>query len=292
MAIVLGFRLAVMLTPVIYRTVASGGSTPFTPVQQLLQQQWSRLTDPTEDPVVLSTELSAMAGEGSYILVTDYSAPFETRKLSVRWARSPAGMVAEDVDVIGIQFLKAPGGVPTNSWLDSDYTTLETAFGSLWNTLKVKYPSYMVLSQYRWYADGPALHPPPPEGNPARRVTDLTVAGTSGAIVNMPPQDAESVTFKTSTRRGWGRVYMPAMHGDSLTLNANGNLTTAATDLLASSWVTFLNAARAASLVPVVFSLTHSKAMEILIVQVDDLIDIQRRRRWKRADYKKQTTLT
>jgi hypothetical protein len=291
-ALVWTFRIGVMLAPTVFRYASSGGSPPTQGFSLFLQEHWRKWVDAAVSAVDASDSLTAELPEGSFIAVTDHAAPFETRKLTARFTRAPAGMVAEDIDVINLSFLKAPGGVPTDAWITSDYTTLETAFLTLWGSLKTRQRNYVTLSELRWYADGPAYHPAPPGGNPARRVTTESVPGTSAAVVGLPPQDAETITFKTSTRRAWGRVYFPAQHGDSNDLNANGNLTTGAVDAYCAAFVTFFNAARAASLIPVVFSRTHSIAYEITSVQVDDLIDVMRKRRWKRADYKKETVLT
>jgi hypothetical protein len=224
--------------------------------------------------------------------MADFTAPFETRKLSLRFSRTPPTLVAEDVDVVTMSFLKAPGGTPTDAWDTSDYTTLETALGTLWNSLKVAYPNYIGPVEYRWYADGPAFHPAPTDGNPARRVTTPTlVVGSVTSGATLPPQDAISVTFKTDIRKHWGRVYMPAP-AVGANVNLNGTLADSVCDLYRGAFVTFFNAARAASLVPVVFSLTASTAFGINSVQVDDLIDVMRKRRWKRAAYKTDVALT
>lgn len=291
MAITWYYRVGVALGTGVFRYAFQGGSTDTTPFWAALNGHWTEFLDPLVDPLTFADTLSSELPEGMYAAVADYTAPFETRKLSVRWSRSPASLIAEDVDVIGLQFLKTPGGTPTDSWDTSDYTTIESAFGTLWGTLKNNHGSDYVLSQYRWYADGPAYHPAPGTGNPARRVTDLSVAGTLGAgTAMMPPQDSETVTFKTSRRRSWGRIYWPAMSATNL--DANGTLSNSVCDTMKTAWVTFLNAARAASLIPVVFSIAHSTAFEILSVQVDELVDVQRRRRWKKAGYYSTGTLT
>lgn len=302
-----------MIAPFVYRFAASGGVSPFTPEFTAIQQYLDQFIDPNSDPGTLSSVLSESSGET--ITVADVEAPFELRKLMWRISRAPTGSV-EDQDVLTFHFLKAPGGTPTNSWDTSDYTTIETAMGTFFDYLKAGYPSWMHSDQFRWYADGPdfyelrstpapARYVPKTTGNPARRVTEVDVAGTSSATVNLAPQVAITVTEKTSSRLHWGRFYVPAIlpaYGDQY-----GRIASASCDGMAGAVQTLYNTCRAASLIPVVFSIQKPErlkangatlpavgavAYEITSVQVDNLFDIIRRRRYSSATYRKVDTLT
>jgi hypothetical protein len=255
--------------------------------------------------------------EGEVFYVTDYASPFELAKLSVRWSRAPAGGTVEDQDVCTFHFLKIAGGVPAVS-NDTDKAAVETAFGSFWSTCKTGYPSWVHLDQYRWYKDGPAFYelredPPPAKyvplaiGNPAVRVTEVDVAGTASAGDTMPPQVAISVTEKTSSRPHWGRFYMPGGIASFTTDNDGrldmGNLG----GQVQSAAVTFYNACRSASMIPVVFSIqkperltkrgatlpaVEAVAYGVTAIQVDNVLDVVRRRRYSAPTSRTSTTLT
>jgi hypothetical protein len=269
-------------------------------------REWVKLHDPTADPADIQDRLNAGFGpEGGTVEVTDFTGTFEMRKLQVRWQRNPPGGVVEDLDIITMHFLKAPGGTPTDSWADSDYTTLETALDAWWNAIKAKFMNTMTLTQYRWYASGPAWDITPAPYNPARRITERSVSGGQTTGAALPPQVAVSVTHKTATRPTWGRFYLPAMAVGVIA--SEGILDTTTTDLVASSTVTLFNAARAANLIPVVFTRARGEytrkdgtvlppkaasAHSIEAVQVDNLFDVIRSRRWETTTYRKVTVLT
>ena len=213
-------------------------------------------------------------------------------------------------------FLKTSSGTPA-AWVDgTDLPALETLIGNYWTSTKIYYPSFLHSDQYRWYRDGPAFYElratpaparyvPLPTGNPAIRVTEVDVAGTGSGNV-MPPQMAISVTEKTSSRLHWGRWYLPApcVTGP---LDASGRLPSTNVDALTGFAVTLYNACRAASYIPVVWSIQKpvrlkrngselpeqvARAYEVNSIQMDDLYDVIRRRRYSSPTYRKVTTLT
>lgn len=314
MAVVLALRVAIMLTPVVTRWAASGGSPPTQGFTLWLQEHWNVFSDPAKSAPDVTAELQASLDEGSFVLVADVPGPFELRKLQVRWDRTPPAGPVQDVDVCTFHFLKAPGGTPTNAWLDSDYATLETAFGAYWTAIKPDFPTWQHLDQYRWYADGPAFYhqvggsgPFVPIGdNPARRVTEVDVPGTSGATSPLPPQCSITVTEITSGRKHWGRWYLPAC-GASTVMGSDGRVLSGIVTALLGAAVTFYNAARTASLIPVVFSIQKpdrptarggtlpavgAVAYEVVSLQMDDIVDVIRSRRYDRAVNKPRTALT
>jgi hypothetical protein len=247
-------------------------------------------------------------------VVTDFTGTFELRKLQWRISRAPSGGIVEDQDVMTFHFIKATGGTPGTYNDTTDLAAVETAAGTFFNSLKPDYPAFMHSDQYRWYKDGPAFWHTNAAGdkvipvipNPAIRITEVDVPGTmTGGIPANPPQLATSVTEKTSSRKNWGRFYLPAIQ-PSLADN-DGRMTTAKTDSICAATVTFYNACRAASMIPVVHSIPklaratagggelpaqNSIAFEITSIQVDNLFDIIRRRRYSAPTYRKNTVLT
>lgn len=314
MAVVWGLRVAIALGIAGSRYVISGGSTPTTPVSNALRNFARRLGDPGESPSDLTAALTASAGEE--ITVTDFTGTFELRKLAVRISRAPTGGTVEDQDVLTFHFIKASAGTPGTYVDGTDLPAVETAFGTYFNSLKTLYPSWMHLDQYRWYKDGPAFYtlretPPPsryvplPAGNPAIRVTEVDVAGTFAGSNLLPPQVAYTITERCSARIHWGRYYVPA--GAGTIADAVGRIASGTVTAQLAFAVTFYNACRAASMLPVVWSIQKPErakrngallpaapavAYEVTSLQMDDLFDIIRRRRYSAATVKPSTTLT
>jgi hypothetical protein len=245
--------------------------------------------------------------------VTDFTGSFELRKLQWRISRAPTGRI-EDVDVCTFHFIKVSGGTPTTWAVDfSDLATIETALAAMWTTDKTDYPSFMHSDQFRWYKDGPAFYELNGDGtayvpigdNPAVRVTEVDVAGTSSSTAVLPPQVAWGSTEITSSRKHWGRFYLPA--GDANRLDATGLLGSTELGSTLGAAVTFYNACRAASCLPVVWCIQKPErtkknggtlapqaatAFEVTHLQMDDITDVIRRRRYQNGVTKTRTALT
>jgi hypothetical protein len=277
--------------------------------------QWKQVVeDVTADPDEISAGMSSSLGpEGGTIVVTDFAAPFELRKLQWRISRAPTGGVTEDVAVLTFHFIKATGGAPGTYVDGTDLPAVETAVNAYWTAIKPQYHSMYVSDQFRWYKDGPAFYHleagkpafQPNGSNPAIRVTEVNFPGTNAASNQLSPQTAFTITEKVSSRRHWGRWYLPAMN--TSLLNADGRISSANVTARLAEAVTFYNACRAASMVPVVFSVekperTNSKggtlaaapavAYEVTALQMDDLVDVIRSRRWDTPTTRLVTTLT
>jgi hypothetical protein len=297
------------------RWVFQGGSTDLGLVRNALNTWWDRLTDPDEDAATLTAEMSAAELESSGAwLVTDFAAPFELRRLQWRFSRSPAGGIAEDQDVCTFHFIKATGGTPGTYVDGTDLPAVETAAGTFFNAIKNFFPTWFHSDQYRWYKDGPAYYElngdgtayiPIPAGNPAIRVTEVDVAGAVGTAA-CPPQTAMTVTERCSSRVHWGRFYLPAP-GAVSSCDVDGRIAAATQTGILAAAVSFYNACRTASMVPVVFSIQkparHKKngallpaapavAYEVTSLQMDNLFDVIRTRRYRAATVKTNTALT
>jgi hypothetical protein len=298
----------------LYRWISTSGGESLDSIHNMLGTWWSRLSDPEEDPEELTAEISAATFEDiGGVLVTDFTGTFELRRLQWRISRAPAGGTSEDQDVCTFHFIKATGGTP-GTYVDStDLPAVETALGAYWNSLKTASPPFNHSDQFRWYKDGPAYYElngdgtsyvPIAAGNPAIRVTEVDVPGT-GITPTLPPQTAVTVTERTSSRVHWGRWYLPA--GVTSTADADGRLASGTLSTWLSAAVTFYNACRTASMVPVVWSIQkperHKKngatlapqpaaAYEVTSLQMDNLFDVIRSRRYRVATVKTNTALT
>lgn len=196
-----------------------------------------------------------------------------------------ATMVANaDDSECHFDFLNITGGDPDDTWTPTDYTTLEGYLATWWGSIKNTVKSSVKLDHISWYRHGPGINPP----NPAERVTTVNVAGT-GVADTMPPQVAQTTTFRTGVRRSWGRTYLPAM-----TIGAadggTGKCAVSVVDELANAAGALLASAVAHDFPLVVTSKHLNAVLNVEAVEVDDLFDVIRRRRWKQTTYRKILT--
>lgn len=188
---------------------------------------------------------------------------------------------ADDDMTMHFDFLNMTAGAADDTWTTGDYTTLEALLQSFWTSTKPYSDPKTKLREIRWHRAGAGVVPP----NPAERVYILGTmdpgTGTAGAMV---PQVACSITFRTAVRRSWGRTYLPY---NGLQPNTQGRLPSGTVDTIASAASTLYTAAAAADFFLVVSSVKLSAALTVERIEVDDVLDIIRRRRWKHTVYRK-----
>jgi len=238
--------------------------------------------------------------------VADIHSSFELRKLQWRLSRAPAGGTTEDVAVMTFHFIKTP--TPQGPWDDTaDLAGIESLIDPYWTALSALYPPWIVSDQYRWYKDGPAYYKLngdgtayiPVGGNEAVRVTERDVIGTNTDVSMLPPQCAVTVTELTSDRKHWGRWYLPAF-GASLA-DGEGRVEVPTLSAIMTASGQFYGQAIASGFQPVVFcvqkpvrpkrpsgTLPEQEAVAFAVteLQIDNLFDVIRRRRWDHATQK------
>lgn len=298
MWLIIAYRAALIGGPIIIRVASSGQPSTLQHVVWLGKALLRRLQDPDESDAALGAALSDASGR--VFTVTTFADPFEVRKLQVTWGFSAGSPLGDDVRVCTFHFLRLSGGAPSSAWGASDFGSIETAFDTLWTSIKPWYRSNIILQQYRWYKDGPAIEPP----QEPVRVVDRSVAGTMASTTygqGVPPQVAVSVSEKTATRRHWGRFYLPQpainMAGDALANNTfapSGRFSSGFLTVIANAVDVFYEACLAAALPVVVYSkakperegaegtLPAQGALAITVdnLQVDDIPDVIRSRRF------------
>lgn len=237
----------------------------------------------------------------------------EGARVNMVWTRD-----TQDVATCGLHFVHANPGImgDTIAWDDAaDSTTIEGLLTTLWNGLKGQYAADIQLDRFDWHHFGVGIRRP----NPKFRETVLgpAIAGTS-VDDQMPEQIAVSVTLKTDKRKSWGRVYLPA---PTVTFNDGGYVSAAGVGLYRTMFGDLLDGAAAASLPLVVWCPRHggkllkfsaavhdsdptsnhelgldepdtsSIARGVQQVQVDNVFDVIRRRRFKPATLRDTHTL-
>jgi hypothetical protein len=202
------------------------------------------------------------------------------RRASLELDRSSISALL-DPAYVHFDFLNTTSGAPDDTWILSDFTTLETALQAWWNNTRSFMVSGYKMTRIIWHRVGSGVGKP----NPAERVLTITTPalGTE-ATGGQALQVACSITFRTGVRRSWGRTYLPfsrALPGST------SMLPSATVDSVASYTNTLVNSAAAGDFHLVVVSKPLASALVVEQIEVDDVLDIIRRRRPKRSTYKK-----
>lgn len=187
-----------------------------------------------------------------------------------------AGM---DPAVMHFDVLNTTSGSPDDTWTTADYAQVEALLDALDTAIRTMGMSGHKVSQYIWHRVGSGVSKP----NPAERVTDRPGAVAWSGGPGLPAQCASSITFRTGVRRSWGRTYLP--------LGANAmagvRLGSGSVDTIANAVNTFVTGLATADMHLVVVSAPLASSLNVEHVEVDNVPDIQRRRRPKKQTYRK-----
>lgn len=196
------------------------------------------------------------------------------RRAQLVFDRAPAGSV-EDVATTHLDFMNLTSGNPDETWVTADFTAIEALINTWWAAMRTYFWNGCDLTSIRWYRVGPSIVPP----NPPVRI--LTRTDTGGSTETMPPQIAITVTLRTAVRKEWGRLYLP--HPGSNACNfTTGRIASAAQISIANATDTLMENAAIADFLPIVYGPARKKFYSVEKVQVDDLFDVIRSRRWDR----------
>lgn len=211
---------------------------------------------------------SAVAGSGVGV-----------RRAVIDFSQTAPGTVVDDKRQIHWDFLNLTGGAPDDTWTSGDYSTLETILEAWLTGIQAYITQEGTWTAIKWYRVGTGVVPP----NPAERTTVISSQGT-GASLTMPPQTALSITLKTARRKNWGRTYLPGV--TSVGLGGRGAITASVVDTIGAASNTMVNAAIAADFHPGVLSKVAGSFFTLEQLQIDDVWDVIRSRRWKNATHK------
>lgn len=214
------------------------------------------------------------------------------RSVTVVFNRTEPAGVTENVAEYTLHFCRYDGANDVFiDWQAADYTAVETELDTLWNSLKTAFTPHWILAEYRWHrfgSDLPAGRSGAMMPGPLERLTTKNVAGTYGGTSYVPDQCALTVTFRTGSRKHWGRVYLPLGSGNNV--DAYGRATTGWCDAVATAFRTALVNCDGGGRVPVVWSPHYFGALSIASIVVDNTPDVVRRRRAKHSTYWKTFT--
>lgn len=198
--------------------------------------------------------------------------------------RSTPALTREDVMVSHIDWVSAVGGTAVKL-SSAERASLITAINSWWTTARAFTAPAFTFREIRVYDFDPIDAKP----GPPAQVSAVGTAGTS-ASGRLPDQIAVTSTYKTSSRKHWGRSYMPTLN-QGIIDTTYGRLTNGHCTAVANAMRTLLQTTGSSGQCsPVVASITHPAVSGITELQVDNVPDVQRRRRVKQRSFAQSYT--
>lgn len=201
------------------------------------------------------------------------------------FSRSAPTGFSEDRAVFKLDMLRTDVSGPADPWTTTNFTDAETILDAFWATWRPFVPQYTTLIEYRWYRmafnDELAKFPFQKTGPPVRFISRSS-PGTS--TFGTPMQLCCAVTLKTPIPKHWGRFYAP-LASDALS-TTTGRIPSSTLSTLggaAETMRTALHVKNMALCTPI--TQVDKQAVRGLLgvrrIQVDDVPDVQRRRRTK-----------
>jgi hypothetical protein len=202
--------------------------------------------------------------------------------VQLRWKRDrPTGQPAEDVMVNTIHCQVTDGG-----WTTDDRDAFNGAFATFWAAVNDRFSSQVGPTEHRFY-NMPATAGP--LGDPAFTTLDPTQVGTASLSATLPPQVAITVTWKTAIRRRWGRIYLGGLTSGAVN---NGRIDASTLTELANAIDAFGTALRGSGQGIVVWHRAGWSAEDVTDFTIDDVFDVQRRRRYDHASDRRDGSFT
>lgn len=215
--------------------------------------------------------------------------PLGCSRCTLKWKRTVPTGLSEDLVMCTLSFGKVVAGHQYVQGSSADLATLEGHLSTWWGVVKAYVTTQFTLVEYAWH--GVSKDSPRTEDGrgqkmgPAVRTTVLSVAGTD-SVGRSPDQLATNLTMRTASRKHWGRMFIPGIGVDKWD-TTYGRLTTTVIDGIASASDSLHTNAQGAGFEIGVWSQLHPAFLTAKSVEVDDVPDIQRRRRAKRRNYAK-----
>lgn len=213
--------------------------------------------------------------------------------VSIVYGRTTPTGTREDTVQFGLRIAKRTGAGAWGIGSTSELATIETALGVLTGDLASNMVDAFTCREFVWHerrASHAAAEGGGEKTGPAIRRTARATAGTASAA-RTADQIAMTVTFKTASRRHWGRVYLPGL-SRALIDTTYGRWSNSICDQVATSFNTLFTSLNTGGFDVVVWSYPKQAFLTVTEIQVDNIVDIQRRRRAKQRSYAKAFTPT
>lgn len=192
----------------------------------------------------------------------------------------------EDVAIITMHWRGAEPGFPDN-WAPMTSTERGNAtqkIESAFQGIKARFTNKMSLREVRWYA----THADGTPAGGAIEIQNVNMAFT-GVDNALPPQVACSVTWKTDKRATWGRFYLPGLIQTQLA--PNGRLLDSSADAIVAEMAGLADRGSTVTETLTVWSKKEGTHHDPQVVQIDDVLDVIRSRRFSSTLYRSQVGL-
>ena len=251
------------------------------------EEMLHRLQTSSESDEQLSAALSDATGYDWH--VATITGTFEARRMQISFASVDQTTARDDLRVCTIDLLKGANTTPSDTWLTADFTAAKAAVNAFWTSIGVHFNTLTSLKKIAFYKLGPAVVPPQP---PVHSQDYAAAGGATGST--LPPQVAVSVTEMAGEKPHWGRFYLPAP-GVGL-CNNFGRISGSGHSAIADAADTMYEAFKTAGIPAVVYRrplpvrtrkdgvelpAREASAWTVDKLQVDDVFDVIRSRRWK-----------
>jgi hypothetical protein len=215
------------------------------------------------------------------------------RRVQFQFTRTTPTGTSEDRAMFKLDIVNYTGGQIDDTWNPADFAACETVLTAFWNNLKPWIANNFTLTEYRWYRMSfrevmTTTHRFAETGPPVR-IMPVGTLGSSTATP-LPYQNALSVTLKTPDRKHWGRFYIPGITTGILAAE-DGRVEPTLPDNFADMTAQMINDLWESEYQIVVPITQHNKVLggqlsTVKSVQVDDIVDVIRRRRPRQAKVK------
>lgn len=220
---------------------------------------------------------------------TDTGDPDTWRRFVFHYADNQSGESADD-QVFTIDLVNLTGGQIDSSWTQGDYDLVNAALNEAVVIMQDNVVSRLTLDRVDAYvmAFRPYSDPKPfAESGPPEHRFLFNVPGRGNPQI--PPQSTTTVTEETPLRAHWGRMYLPTIGAQCLSIT--GRLDPAFHNAFAHVWADAYLELMAGQLFPVVATTRVNKqplrALQTVTgIRVDDVMDVHRSRRHARSQTK------
>lgn len=227
-------------------------------------------------------------------LVANSEAPtnLEWRRFVLSWTRTTPTGLREDAAQFKLDLVNITSDELDVSWTSGDYASVAAAYSTFVTALASRMGSHQDMQYLRAYRMqfNPVQDVARPfaETGPPTYLLDYGVQpGTAASI--LPFQVAPAITLRTAWAKHWGRAYMPTP--GTAHLDSSGRLTSSYTTGIGTAFKALLGTLHDAGFYPVVpVGQLNKNPFHALLaptaVVVDDVPDIQRRRRAKQPAFR------
>lgn len=214
------------------------------------------------------------------------------RKFTLKYENTLSNAAADD-QYLSIEVVNLTGGQVDGSWTSGDYQAVQGVLGTLVDSLAGYITGYLTCTQLTAYArafapygtttsDGKIKHFV--DSGPPLFIHNWTKPSTGGQ--NAIPQACTTVTEMTATRAHWGRNFLPTLAPGNI--GAGGRILTPVMQGILDAWDNAYTQLSNAEYLPVVPSTMANKVAAHTLqgvtgLRIDDVPDIQRRRRHRFA---------